>query len=59
VGKIRLSLTDLSGKLMYAADVNNSLQQLRWDLPKEFASGVYILSANIAGRQYTAKILKQ
>jgi hypothetical protein len=58
-GKITLSLTDFSGKLMYTTDANNSMQQIRWDLPKELATGVYILSAKIAGQQFTAKILKQ
>ena len=60
-GKVKLQLTDLSGKLIQAETFNGlSNNLLRFNLSsKTLSKGIYALSAEVDGTRYSVKVMKQ
>ncbi|TDH29166.1 T9SS type A sorting domain-containing protein [Segetibacter sp. 3557_3] len=60
-GRVRLQLTDAAGKLVEKVEFNSLSQSvIRFNLTSNLTSkGVYILSADLDGKRYTAKVMRQ
>jgi trimeric autotransporter adhesin len=59
-GRVKLQLADLSGKVLLTQTFNALSQNiLRLNTSRVISQGVYILSAEIDGTRYSAKVMKQ
>jgi hypothetical protein len=60
-GRVKLALSDLSGKQLQAASFNGLAQNvLRFNLASTTLSkGIYLLTAEVDGNRYAVKVMKQ
>ena len=60
-GKVAFKLTDVTGRTLAVSELNGSSQSIfRFDFANQsITSGIYILTAEVNGKKYTASVMKQ